>query len=207
MIKKLSNILLISLLLLSLSGCRLIGAIIIMSSYNVKLKINDRYVQSSNGMTNGIQFEKLTVIKLDEDGLPAEYIVTQRFECYNPGVEGVQEYWPDKIYFDKANGHYKWSADTVAIHFLQVGNNREVIVDSIENNNDLNDTPAESIDDFFSAIIIDSYTDYETCPVEFESNTWYYLNFYDPALATVFLYVESEKKLHLYKFDSGVSPI
>lgn len=205
--KQFRNIILISTLVVTLSGCRLIGAMIIMSAYNAKLKINDRYVQSSNGMTNGIKFEKLTILKLDEDGLPAEYIVTQRFECYNPGVEGVQEYWPDKIYFDKANGHYKWGADTVAIHFLQVGNNREVIVDSIENNNDLYDTLAESIDNFVSAIIVDSYTDYETCPVEFESNTWYYLNFYDPALATVFLYVESKNKMHLYKFGSGVSPI
>ncbi len=205
--KLLRNIILISTLVITLSGCRLIGAMIIMSAYNTKLKINDRYVQSSNGMTNGIQFEKLTVLNLDEDGLPSEYIVTQRFECYNPGVEGVQEYWPDKIYFDKANGHYKWGADTVAIHYIQNGINREVIVDSTENTNDLNDTTAESMDDFYSAIIIDSYTDYETCPVEFESNTWYYLNFYDPALATVFLYVESKNKFHLNKFGSGVSPI
>ncbi|MBK7184016.1 MAG: hypothetical protein IPH89_14480 [Bacteroidetes bacterium] len=124
------SILSISLALTALflfSGCALVGAFVMAKNATCDVKINDKCVKGSCELINGVFFERLTVLQKDSTGLPTEYIVTERFSCYNPGVKGVQKYWPDKIYFKKINGHYKWKADTVDIHFKLNGNGREII--------------------------------------------------------------------------------
>lgn len=209
--KQLKNIILILTIFLLLCGCGIIGPILIGTSYNAKLTINNRFVKSSHGLINGIRFEKLTVIDQDENGIPTDYIVTQRFECVNTVGEGVQDYWPNKLYFNKVNGDYKWKADTVSFHFKKKGHYRERIFD---NNADstflfqgLNDTVSRKIKGDLNEIFILNSIAFETCPVNFASQTWYYLNLYDPVIASVFLYFDSKNKYHVYKFGSGVSPI
>lgn len=200
--KRIINIILISVSLLLFSSCGFIAGMLIASSYNAKLTINERFVESSHGLTNGIYFEKLIVLEKDENGIPKDYVVTQRFRCFNPGVDGVQEYWPKKLYFDQANGHYLWEADTAALHFIQNGRNRATIP-NITNN----DSISNGALDFFSEEYIDSYDTFEICPVKLQVGSWYYIDFYDPVLSAVFLFIESKNEFRLYKVGSGVSPI
>lgn len=176
------------------SGCALIGAIAIAKNATCKVKINDNCIKGSCELINGVFFERLTVIEKDSIGMPSEYIVTQRFACYNPGVDGVQKYWPDKIYFKKINGHYKWNADTVDIHFKLNGNNREII------------SAQKKPDNYNEQFILNSKK-YDTCPISFQEDTWYNVKISDQRLRTVYLYVDKNKNFKVYKFDSGICPI
>ncbi len=176
------------------SGCAIIGAFVIAKNATCKVKINDKCVKGSCELINGVFFERLTVFNKDSIGMPSEYIVTERFACYNPGVDGVQKYWPDKIYFKKINGHYKWNADTVVIHFKLIGNIREII--SVQ----------KKPDNYNEQFIFNSKK-YDTCPINFQKDTWYNVKISDPRLRKVYLYVDKHNKFNVYKFDSGICPI
>lgn len=176
------------------SGCALVGAFVMAKNATCDVKINDKCVKGSCELINGVFFERLTVLQKDSTGLPTEYIVTERFSCYNPGVKGVQKYWPDKIYFKKINGHYKWNADTVDIHFKLNGNGREII--SVQKK-------STNYNDHF---ILNSKK-YDTCPINFQKDTWYNVKISDQRLRNVYLYVDKHKNFNVYKFNSGISPI
>jgi hypothetical protein len=172
----------------------MIGAFIIAKNATCKVKINKRCVKGTCELYNGVFFEKLTVIKKDSIGMPAEYIVTERFECYNPGVGGNQKYWPRKIFFNKANGHYKWRADTIDIHFRMNGNQRIIV--------SANKKP-QNYHDFH---ILRS-NQYDICPITLQKETWYNVELTDQRLRFVFLYIDSKRNYIIYKIDSGVCPI
>lgn len=176
------------------SGCVMIGAIGIAKNATCKVEINDKCVKGSCELFNGVFFERLTVINKNSIGMPSEYIVTERFACYNPGVDGIQKYWPDKIYFKKINGHYKWNADTVDIHFKLNGNSREII-------------SAKKKPDNYNEQFIFNSKKHDTCPISFQKDTWYNVKFSDQRLRKVYLYVDKRKKFNVYKFDSGICPI
>jgi len=173
----------------------MIGAIAIAKNTTCKVKITDKCVKGSCELINGVFFERLTVLQKDSTGMPTEYIVTERFQCYNPGADGVQKFWPDKIYFNIINGHYKWAIDTVDIRFktnLQGG--REIV------------SMSKRMDNYNNYFILGSKK-YDTCPTKLTKDTWYNVSINDPRLAKTFLYIDRKNKYHVYKFDSGVCPI
>ena len=172
----------------------MIGAIAIAKNATCKVKINDKCVKGSCELINGVFFERLTVIKKDSVGMPAEYIVTERFACYNPVVDGVQKYWPDKIYFNKINGHYKWKADTVDISFKSNVYSREIV--SIR----------KKPDNYNEWFILNSKK-YDTCPISFQKDTWYNVKISDQRLRKVYLYIDKRGVFKVHKFDSGICPI
>lgn len=176
------------------SGCALIGAFIIANNATCEVKITSKCIKGSCELINGVFFERLTVLKKDSAGLPTEYIVTERFSCYDPGMAGVQKYWPDKIYFKRVNGHYKWNADTVDIHFKLYGPRREII--SIQ----------KKPDNYNEHFILNSKK-YDICPISFQKDTWYNVKISDQRLSKVYLYVDKKKNFNVYKFDSGICPI
>lgn len=158
------------------------------------VEINGKCVKGSCELYNGVFFERLTILEKDSIGMPAEYSVTERFACYNPGVDGVQKYWPDKIYFDKPNGHYKWNADTVDIQFKVVDQHREMI------------SSRKKPDNYNEQFILNSKK-YDTCPIAFEKDTWYHVKFTDQRLRRVYLFVTKRGKFIVHQVDSGISPI
>ena len=176
------------------SGCAIIGAFVIAKNATCEVKINDKCVKGSCELINGVFFERLTVVNMDSIGMPSEYIVTERFACYNPGMDGVQKYWPDKIYFKKPNGHYKWKADTVDIHFKLNGRKREIISFTKKPDN-------------YTEIFILNSKKYDICPISFQKNTWYNVRISDQRLTNVLLYINEKKYFNVYKFKSGVCPI
>lgn len=170
----------------------MIGAFAIAKNATCKIKINQKCVKGSCELINGVLFEKLTVLQKDSIGMPSEYIVTQRFKCYNPGVEGVQKFWPDKIYFNKINGHYKWVIDTVNIHFKTNKLGEKSVV---------GETPLLNYNLIFNSI------KYDTCPAKLTENTWYIVKINDARLSNIFLFIDKNSIYHVYKFDSGICPI
>jgi len=175
-------------------GCAAIGAAGMVLHANCNVRINNRCVKGSCELINGVFFERLTLMAKDSAGMPLEYVVTERFAGYNPGAAGAQKFWPDKLYFDKPNGNYKWNADTVDIHFKVTGYTREII--SVQKK------PANYNDQF----ILNS-RNYETCPIDFHKDTWYLVRISDRRIRRIYLYVDQKKKFHVYQTQSGISPI
>lgn len=173
----------------------MIGAFAIAKNATCKVKINQKCIKGSCELINGVLFERLTVLQKDSSGIPTEYIVTQRFKCYNPGVEGVQKFWPDKIFFNKINGHYKWTIDTVNIRFKTNKQGGRDIIDG-----------AHQLKNYSNNFILGS-NKYDTCPTKLAKNTWYIIKINDPRLSNIFLYIDKNNIYHTYKFDSGIYPI
>lgn len=178
----------------SFSGCAVIGAFMIAKNATCDVTINNNCVKGSCELINGVFFERLNVLEKDSLGMPMEYTVSERFACFNPGVDGVQEYWPNRIYFNKPNGHYKWNADTVDIHFKVKGISREIVSSKQKPKN-------------YNENFILNSKKYDTCPIELKKNTWYNVKISDQRLRTVYLYVNEKGKFKVYKFDSGICPI
>ena len=179
-----------------LNGCYIVGAFLIAKNAIYKISINEKRVKGSD-LTNGILFEELVIFHKDSSGIPIEYLITERFECYNPGFNGVQKYWPDKIYFNKKNGHYLWGLDTVNFHIKKNGRQRVVVYDSI----------LEKTKNKFYYPTAISKKKYATCPIKFKKDTWYFVNIYDRRILEIYLYVDQKMNFHIYKYDSGVCPI
>jgi len=176
--------------LLALSGCAMIGAAAIAMNASCKVKIDKHCVKGSCELINGVFFEKLKVLKKDSTGLPSDYVVTQRFECYNAGSSNE----PGKIWFYKPNEHYKWRIDTVNVHYLQQRRMRVMAADQSR--------PAHYDEHF----ILNS-SNYDTCPAHFENDTWYCLKISDQRLSRVFVYVNKRGHFKVHQENSGVSPI
>lgn len=176
------------------SQCALVGAVMMARHATCDVKINKNGVNGSCELINGVFFEKLTVSKYDSTGLPLEYTVTERFDCYNPGIEGVQTFWPKKIYFYKKNGHYLWSADTVSVQYKVDGQSWELVSATSKPRN-------------YNEHFIFSSTKYETCPIRLQKDTWYYVKISDPRLRRVYLHIDKKGNYKVYKTNSGVSPI
>lgn len=171
------------------------GAFSIASNATCKLKINSKCVNGSCELINGVFFEKLSVLTTDSTGMPAEYVITERFQCYNPGTNGVQKFWPDKICFNKVNGHYLWKMDTVDVHVKANWDGSRQIV-SVS-------PPGKNYRDWF----ISNPKKYNTCPAKFIKNTWYFVEISDPRVANAYLFIDGRGKYHIYKFNSDLCPI
>jgi len=173
------------------------------------MQIDIESISNSCNLENGVFFEKLTVIKLDTTGLPLEFKVGQRFECLNPGVEGVQTYWPNEIFFKKQNEHYRWRSDTVDLHFVMDG--KVKILAENANKRDENDSLKVKEFDFNSdagfGYAIPKRASDIICPVEFKPSTWYFLYFFKQRYLGAFLYVDENMKFNLHVLMSDVSPI
>jgi hypothetical protein len=159
-------------------------------------EINNEYISSDCGLTNGVMFERLSVLEYDSTGIPSKFTVNQRFECFNPGIDEINNYIPHKIMFDEPNGHYLWSADTVENYYVMNGKNR-VLVDSLGNK-----IASRSKD-----LTVLSRETFDRCPVKFESSTWYFLKFFQQRYSGSFLYVDGNNEFKLYLLMSGESPV
>ncbi len=208
---KLFKVLISGLFVFSVSGCTLIYLHQMMKGMNCKLEINEKFISNSCGLINGVRIEKLDSVYLGDNGTPVDFRVKLRTECYNPGMEGKQTYWPDKIEFKKINGHYRWQIDTVDLHYLITGGYRHSVWDdSLDHTfkiKMLNDTVPRIVHADMDAVFMNGPSGYEICPIDFEKDTWYFLNFFDQHFATVLLYVNADMKFKLYTTSTGLSPI
>src|SRR5262245_18237702 len=114
MIKSISTFISVLVLTQFVESCRLVP------SLACDLKMNDEYIESSCGLTNGVRFEELKVIAFDSSHFPSQYKVVASFDCFNPGLDTVQTFWPDRLYFRKPNGHYRWRIDSTVNASYQI---------------------------------------------------------------------------------------
>src|SRR4030095_1159485 len=64
-----------------------------------ELKMTEKYIESSCGLTNGVRFEELIVDTFYADGKPKIYKVVCSYSA-NPYANGPADKVEDRIYFD-----------------------------------------------------------------------------------------------------------
>lgn len=211
---KIITLSILSFILLPLTSCTMIYYILIADAIDCKLEVNKNYIKNDCGLTNGVRFEKLMVVAKNEDSIPIDYYTTIRFECsfYYEDTTEIRTQWPNKLHFNKKNDHYNWSMDTTFFHYVKkekYGSRQRIYEDSIIPTYSMlgiNDTVPQIFNGSMSEYFIFNNTNYDLCPVQFEKQTWYYMEFFDPHFIDAFLYVDENYKFHSYGFDSGLSP-
>jgi hypothetical protein len=167
--------------------------------------MNPEYIESSCGLINGVKFEELTIIEFDSSNFPSQYKVVSSFGCYNPGLDTVQTFWPDRLYFNKPNGHYLWRIDSTANGTYQVVGLYRKRTDVEEEDPKI----IEITDSMQKQKFIDSIsnmpkrTDVNSspiCPTKFKGDTWYFVNFNDQQYVA-YLYVDKKMAYNLHKIN------
>ena len=175
-----------SLLTLSLSSCSL------MPKMGCEFRMTKKYIESDCGLVNGVRFEELEVHSyFDSSDFPASYTVKVSFECYRPGSDSVEQFWPERIYFNKPNGHYLWTVDSST-------NGRYNVIGIYR---DLDTTAANPIMNSGRKF---SGPQSSIFPGKFKSDTWYYVNFYDQRYKG-YVYIDKEMNFIIHKIDLSTS--
>ncbi len=156
------------------------------------IKMNSEYIESSCGLFNGVRFEELKEVSLDEDEMPENYRVVSAVELYVPQTpkNGM-----DKIYFTKSNGVNIWRMDTITNgKYRTNGFYRERVSTIVESENSIaiiEDDSSFTIRKYKASKIV-------THPILFKSRTWYYVDFYDQRYEA-YLYVNDNGNYQLTK--------
>src|SRR5262249_50402430 len=136
------------------------------------------------------------------------YLVTERFLCYNSGLDTPHTELSTKLFLTKQNGSYRWATDTLKGHYIQGVRYRDLVSDTAMyvKFKDINDTAWKKIS------VRDNHLMYPKqrlliCPKGFESNQWYYVSFFDQRYSAGYIFVDENHKFHITMISSGVSPI
>jgi hypothetical protein len=188
---------LVFIIVISSSSCGLIP------SLDCNINMTKNYIKSSCGLINGVVFRELTVYEFDSTNLPSHYKVVFSTNCYNPGTNPVQKFWPDKIYFNKPNGHYLWRIDSIV-------NGTYKRTGPYTNRTDGSDIPIiDTAGPEWSQAFIDSIikapgtpdpNSKSICPTKFKPATWYFVGFSDQRYEA-FLYVDKKMNYNLHKIS------
>jgi hypothetical protein len=168
----------------ALTSCGVLIDLIVPIDKACKIKINKRYIKSSCGLGNGIDFERLVVIKKDLNNLPSDYYIAERFDLHDTLLN--RKCRPMKLFFSKNNGSYAWRTDTVNIH-VRIGKFGErILYDSLQMSNGIN------------FHIINNSKFYSNRPFQFDKDTWYYF-FSRGTKLSGYLYVDEKGRFHSIK--------
>ncbi len=153
-----------------------------------KIKVTYNYISTNQDFINGCTIGTVEADSIGQKGYPVLFTITHFTSCNIEYTEGKPPDAPDKIYFNK-KGKYHWREEDVHIPMKIHGYRREI---------------TDSVTRIMTAI---SEKQFETSPLTFATNQWYFIDIYDPSVNGIFIYIDNKKKIQLYLLPSGVSPI
>jgi hypothetical protein len=178
-------------------------------SLSCDLKLTEKYIESSCGLTNGVRFEELIVDTFYADGKPQIYKVICSYSA-NPYANGPLSKVEDRIYFDGQNDNCYWSKDSATNGvYKNFGVSRELLDGTDDLSRDsiveirtyvtrdsmvvTGGKPPKNIELYSARVAI-------KCPLKFKPNTWYYVDFRDQRYEA-YLYVDSNMTYNLSKIN------
>jgi hypothetical protein len=108
--------------------------------------------------------------------------------CHIDHPQGRPPEPPNKIFFNKS-GKYWWTEEDVEMKFIHNGLSRE------------------SLNNKERVLWSMGGERFQTCPLKFKREQWYFIRVGDPQVTGIFFFIDSEGKEHQYYLVSGVSPI
>ncbi len=179
-------------IIISVIALVIIGGLYFLQSFfsafaPAKVTISENYISTNRDFINGVTIESLRVDSMG-DKHPIKYTVTYLTTCHIDHPKDRPPTPPDKIYFGR-EGKYWWTEENVKIPFVQYNLSRQA-TGSIQR------LPWSM-----------GTQKFETCPMKFQREQWYFFTFSDPQITGIFFYIDKDGKTQQYTIESGVSPI
>jgi hypothetical protein len=153
-----------------------------------EITVTKTAITSNRGFINPITIEKLKVDSFSEEQLPVKYVIEYLTTCSIKRVEGKPPVGLKKIRLTQP-GRYSWSQEKVNIPITHV--------DRYRKRNDSGGGMIWSTSTERSAI----------CPINFQKGNWYFIDFLDPGIVGIYIYIDSNDRVRQHTVYSGVSPI
>jgi hypothetical protein len=155
-----------------------------------EIEISKTEISSSEGFVNPITIEKIKVDSFGKGQRPVKYSIEYLTTCSIKQEGGKPPVPLETIKLNEA-GRYSWSEERVNIPIVHPdGYSSRSRIDSMQ------------------GIIwsMDS-KQLNTCPLKFRNGDWYFVNFLNPQIVGIYIYIDSSGTLKQYPAYSGVSPI
>ncbi len=145
-------------------------------------------ISSSGGFMNPITIEKLKVDSFGKEKRPTKYTVEYVTTCSIKQKDGEQPVALNEVRLNEP-GRYSWSEEkaNVSIFHPEGFSNR--------------------IDTAQRIILSKGQQKYSICPLKFENENWYFINFQDPIFIGVYVCVDKTGTIHQYAAYSQVLPV
>ena len=155
-----------------------------------EIKITKTEITSSDGFVNPITIEKLSVDSFGKEQRPVKYSIEYLTTCSIKQESGKPPVPLKSIKLTEV-GRYSWSEKEISIPVIHDdGYSSRSRIDSIQ-----------------GMIWSMGSKQLETCPLRFEKGCWYFVNFLDPQIVGIYIYIDGSGALKQYPVYSGVSPI
>jgi hypothetical protein len=189
--RKTSTILLIFLAggLLAIVGLYLVRSFLVSFAPD-EIVITKTEISSSDGFVNPITIEKIKVDSLGNEQRPVKYSIEYLTTC-SIKQEGGKPPVPLKSIKLNESGRYNWSEERRSIPIVHADGYSKR-------------TRKDSVQDIIWSL---GSNQSATCPLKFEKGSWYFINFHDPQIVGIYIYIDSSGALKQYPAYSGVSPI
>jgi hypothetical protein len=135
-----------------------------------------------------VTIERLKVDSFGKDKRPTKYIIEYLTTCT---IKQKDREPPVSLNEVKLNepGRYSWSEENVRISIVHP------------------DGPSNRIDSAQRSIMSRGNQNFSICPLKFEKENWYFINFQDPVFIGVYVNIDETDSLHQYAVYGKKLPI
>ncbi len=181
-------ILLLSFFVVIASAILYFGYLFLSALKPIKVTITEDKISSSKALVNPIIIERIKVDSFGNEGFPARYRIEYLTMC---SLKKIREKPPVGLKTISLNepGRYTWSEEIVNIPMTHENINR---------------TRKDSIE---GIIWPKENSELAICPIKFERNNWYFINFLEPTIIGIYINVDKNGILHQFDVYNRVSPI
>jgi hypothetical protein len=153
-----------------------------------EITITKTEISSNRGFINPITIEKLKVDSFGIERRPVKYTIQYFTTCSIKQKDGKPPISLDEIKLNES-GRYLWDEEKVNISILH------------------EDGYSKRFDSTQRFLWSMGERSLDICPLKFENDNWYFINFLDPQIIGIYIYIDKKGNLRKYPTYSGVSPI
>ena len=179
-------ILVISIFLLAF-GVYYLGNFILKAYSPPEIIVTKNEIISSGGFMDPITIEKLKVDSFGKGERPAKYTIEYITTCSIKQKDGEPPVALREVKLNEP-GRYSWSEENVYISIVHP------------------EGISKRIDSAQRLILSMGHQNFSICPLKFEKENWYFINFQDPIFIGVYIYVDKTGTIHQHAAYSRILP-
>jgi hypothetical protein len=151
------------------------------------ITVDKTKISSLGGFSDPIIIEKLKIDSLGKEKRPVNYVIEYIATCIIKQQVAEKFVALNEISLTQP-GRYTWTGDTADIVIFHSDGQRKRI-----------DSTLRSTDGA-------AHQEFNICPLKLENDNWYFINFRDPVVIGVYVYIDKTGVVHQYEAFSGNLP-
>src|SRR5258705_1487073 len=152
-----------------------------------RIIVSKNKISSSGGFMNPITIEKLRVDSFGKEEQPTKYTIEYVTTCSISQKDGEPGIALNEVKLNEP-GSYSWSGENVHISIVHP------------------EGISRRIDSAQGLILSKAFQNISICPLKFENENWYFINFQDPVFIGVYVYIDKMGTIHQYGAYSRILP-